>query len=150
MEVIRLGFNNLINIGDNLKRFRKMRGLSQKEVAERLKIPRTTYSNYENNNRIPNEDVLKRISAILSIEVKEILDNSIKITAEVVRHPRNVYKDYLKYEFEHECVMEDFERIEGVYDFSQEEIEKIYSRSRDHLIFLLWEINQDREKSKEE
>ena len=36
---------------DRLKRLREARHLSQREVAEDLGIPQTTYSGYENNNK---------------------------------------------------------------------------------------------------
>lgn len=40
---------------DRLKRLREARHLSQREVAEDLGIPQTTYSGYENNKREPDQ-----------------------------------------------------------------------------------------------
>ena len=43
---------------DRLKRLREARHLSQREVAEDLGIPQTTYSGYENNKREPDSTIL--------------------------------------------------------------------------------------------
>ena len=48
-------------IGDTLKTLRKNKGITQKEMAELLNIPYSTYSNYENNNRFPNDNILSEI-----------------------------------------------------------------------------------------
>ena len=45
---------------DRLKRLREARHLSQREVAEDLGIPQTTYSGYENNKREPDSTILIR------------------------------------------------------------------------------------------
>ena len=50
-----MGVNEFIKIGDKIKEIRKLRGLTQRDVAKKLNIPYSTYSNYENNNREPNK-----------------------------------------------------------------------------------------------
>lgn len=61
-------------IGDTLKTLRKNKGITQKEMAELLNIPYSTYSNYENNNRFPNDNILSEISSILDINTEDLLE----------------------------------------------------------------------------
>lgn len=69
-----MGLNDYIKIGDNIKRIRKLKGISQKTMAEDiLKIPRSTYSNYENNNRVPDNDMIKKIAKALDTSIGKII-----------------------------------------------------------------------------
>ncbi len=62
-----------LNIGNNLKKLRERYGENQTEFSKRLGISRSTYSNYENNNRIPDQDTIIRISNILEISVDSLI-----------------------------------------------------------------------------
>ena len=68
-----MGLNEIIKIGTRIKRIRIDKKMSQKSVAEQLGIPYSTYSNYENNNREPNYDTLKRIADILNVTIPYLL-----------------------------------------------------------------------------
>lgn len=73
--------NDIIKIGDKIKIYRKQKHISQKKMAEILKIPYSTYSNYENNNRTPTADILKKIADALGITVNDLIkDDTIDIT----------------------------------------------------------------------
>lgn len=52
-------------LGDRLKTLRKNTGLSQKELADKIKIPVRTYASYERNERMMNTAVLCDICNIL-------------------------------------------------------------------------------------
>ena len=80
--------NDIIKIGDKIKRYRKQKNISQKKMAEILKIPYSTYSNYENNNRTPTADILKRIADVLDVSVYELIENKV---------PLNDYLEDIKY-----------------------------------------------------
>lgn len=54
-------------IGANIRQIRNEKGLTQKQVAEKANIPHTTYSNYENGNRNPNESQIEKISQALGV-----------------------------------------------------------------------------------
>ena len=71
-----MGINEIIQIGSKIKEFRKAKGITQKEMAKRLNIPYSTYSNYENNNREPNITQIEAIAKELEIDVLELLDMS--------------------------------------------------------------------------
>lgn len=74
-----MGINEFIQIGNQIKKMRVEKGYSQKEMSKITGIPYSTYSNYENNNREPNAEQLKKIAKALDASISELLsyDNMI-------------------------------------------------------------------------
>ena len=68
--------SSYLHIGENLKRERKAAGYTQREFAQLLGIPVSTYSNYENGNRDPGPDTLKKIATTLNIPMESLLSVS--------------------------------------------------------------------------
>ncbi|WP_346920642.1 helix-turn-helix transcriptional regulator [Clostridium sp. UBA7339] len=68
-----MGLNELIKIGDTIKKIRKSKGITQKEMSKLVDIPYSTYSNYENNNRTPPTDILNKIAKYLDVSVYQLL-----------------------------------------------------------------------------
>ena len=68
-----MGINDFIQIGSRIKELRMKSGISQKEMARLLNIKTSTYSNYENNYREPNADIIERIAKILDISIQYLL-----------------------------------------------------------------------------
>lgn len=60
------GISQYIKIGERIKKMRISHNYTQHEFAKKIGIPVSTYSNYENGNRTPNLDVLKKIAAGLN------------------------------------------------------------------------------------
>ena len=54
-------------IGDKLKQLREQRDYSQGYVADTLGISRVNYNRYENNNREPDGETLKRIADFFNV-----------------------------------------------------------------------------------
>ncbi len=67
-----MGLNEYIKIGNRIKKLRKDKNISQKDMANMLNIPRSTYSNYENNNREPSIKLLEKIAEILNVSLGEL------------------------------------------------------------------------------
>lgn len=65
--------NRFFGVGDKLKRIRTGLGMNQIEFSKMIGISRSTYSNYENNNRVPNEKVLRQMAEALDIPFIEFL-----------------------------------------------------------------------------
>ncbi|MGN0290923.1 MAG: helix-turn-helix domain-containing protein [Lachnospiraceae bacterium] len=63
-----MGVNEYVKIGEKIKRARKASGLTQREMAKKLGLAYSTYSNYENNHREPDLDTINKICAILGID----------------------------------------------------------------------------------
>ena len=68
-----MGINELIKIGSRIKACRKDRGYSQREMADKLGLSYSTYSNYENNYREPPSEVINRICDILEIDFPDLV-----------------------------------------------------------------------------
>jgi transcriptional regulator with XRE-family HTH domain len=61
-------------LGNNLRRLRQARGLSQEEFAFTAKIHRTYISDIERGARNPTVTVVEKLATALSIKAGELLD----------------------------------------------------------------------------
>lgn len=66
---------------ERLKEYRKIKKLSQTEMAHRLNITRQAYNHYETGKRIPPLDTLQGISFILDVSIDYLLENDSKKTS---------------------------------------------------------------------
>ncbi len=64
-----------MSLGKKISDLRKMGGLSQEALAEKIDVTRQTISNWELNSSSPNPEQLKKISQIFAISVDSLLDN---------------------------------------------------------------------------
>ena len=82
-----MGINEVVQIGNRIKEYRKSKGFTQKELALRANIPYSTYSNYENNNREPNREQLQKIATALNVPLYELMgfDDSIRVKGDKQR-----------------------------------------------------------------
>ena len=55
-----------------LTKLRKLRGYTQAQIAEKIGVSRSTYTNYESGNRTPDYEVLERISEVLVCSLDEL------------------------------------------------------------------------------
>ncbi len=67
------GLKEFLNIGGQIKEMRLLRGISQKDFAKSLGIPVSTYSNYENGNRMPDLETIKKICDALYMDFESLL-----------------------------------------------------------------------------
>lgn len=58
---------------ENIKTFRKERGLTQEELAIRLNVVRQTVSKWEKGQSVPDADLLQRIAEVLEVSVSQLL-----------------------------------------------------------------------------
>lgn len=61
-------------INENIKKYRKKKGISQEEMAVKLNVVRQTVSKWENGLSVPDADVLIRIAELLEVSVSQLLD----------------------------------------------------------------------------
>lgn len=62
-----------MNFGDKLKELRKEKGLSQKELAEKLNVTQRTISYYENSVTAPsNAEIVAKIADALNVRLDEL------------------------------------------------------------------------------
>lgn len=78
-------------INDNIKKYRKEKGLSQEEMAVKLRVVRQTVSKWEKGLSVPDAEVLIKMSELLEVSVGQLLgteiksDNEVALTDELVR-----------------------------------------------------------------
>ena len=58
---------------ENIKNFRKERGLTQEELAIRVNVVRQTVSKWEKGLSVPDADLLQKIAEVLEVSVSQLL-----------------------------------------------------------------------------
>lgn len=67
-----------MTIGENIKRIRKEKGLTQKELGALCGMSESQIRHYELNYKTPRFETIKRISKALDIRLSEILDDDLR------------------------------------------------------------------------
>ena len=70
---------------DNIRFFRKSKGLSQEELAVKLNVVRQTISKWEKGLSVPDSEMLLHISEILEIPVSTLIGENIENKTEVLK-----------------------------------------------------------------
>lgn len=65
-------------IGRKLTELRNKKGMTQVQAAKKLKMPRSTYSNYELDKREPDFGTAEKIANLFDITVDELLGRESK------------------------------------------------------------------------
>ena len=64
-------------LNENIKAFRKSKGLSQQELAVKLNVVRQTVSKWEQGRSVPDSDILISLSEVLEIPVSTLLGETV-------------------------------------------------------------------------
>lgn len=62
-----------MSFANNLKHFRKVKGLNQGQLANKININRSTLSCYENGYRKPSMKTLEKMSEVLEVSLDELI-----------------------------------------------------------------------------
>jgi len=114
--------------GDILRKLRSSKGLSQKELTDRLQINRSTYARYETSSTQPDFETLAKLSDFYDVSVDYILGREEK------KSPS----------WSHEAEFEEF--------LNDPKISKLYSEykesseERREALFAAWEYLKSLEK----
>lgn len=152
-----------MDIGSTIKYLRKKSGLKQSELAEKAGISRVSIGNYERGDRIPNAEILLKISEALDVTVAQLMgfenkgvsDLSMeefnrlsKIADEAHTHmgyimgktkEKNFNKVYLQ-ELINELDFEQFENGISIYSEGfKEAILRLWSEYLSMMVKWLWE-----------
>ena len=94
------------NVNDNIRKFRKFRRMSQKELGQRLNKSTNVVSNWENGIHSPDLDTIEEICKILKVSPDEIFGwKENKEFENYLRHLR-------EYQYRIKNLMEEKEKIE--------------------------------------
>jgi len=67
-------------LSENIKHYRKEKGMSQEELALKLNVVRQTVSKWEQNLSIPDSEMLIKLSEVFEVPVSTLLGESISDT----------------------------------------------------------------------
>ena len=65
---------------DNLMSLRKMKGLSQEELADKINVSRQTLSKYETGESLPDVEKCKQIADVLDVSLDDLVNYDSKST----------------------------------------------------------------------
>ena len=72
-----------MNISDNIRRIRKLKNLSQKEIAAAIDIAQAQYSVIESGKVMPTIPTLEKIARVLEIDISELFKDPTKNGEEI-------------------------------------------------------------------
>jgi len=61
-----------MSLGQNIKHFRKVKGVTQVQLAKDLGIGKSTIAGYEINRNEPNLDMLKKLAQYFDVTLDEL------------------------------------------------------------------------------
>ena len=67
---------NTSSLGDRIRKLRTEKELEQKELAQIVQVHKGTVSNWENNKRIPDSEMLIKIANYFSVTTDYLLGNT--------------------------------------------------------------------------
>lgn len=114
-----------MTIGENIKKYRKINNITQKDLAEKLNVTIRTIQNYESNNREPKIDTLKSIANILNISLNELLYDK-NIEEDIVINTNKKYYEKLS--------NQELINLIDCGDINKKKLEEILKKEKD--IFL--------------
>ena len=62
------------SIGENIRRVRITKGLSQQQLANSMSVERSTVAGWESGRRIPDVDMLVRVAKALNVPITSLID----------------------------------------------------------------------------
>ena len=81
-----------MKLSEYLKAARKKKGMTQQQLADKLKVSVNTIQNYENDRREPSYEMLCNISNILDLSIIDILPSKINNEIDKYIHDINLQK----------------------------------------------------------
>ena len=73
----------MVLIGRKIKEFRTTNKYTQKELAEKVGVTKSTIAAYENDSRLPSYDVLIKMADIFRISLDSLLLNRAESTVDI-------------------------------------------------------------------
>lgn len=79
--------------GKQLKRLRESHGMMQQELADRIKVKRTSISNYETGKQSPDLAAIKRIAELFNTTVDELLHETNEVADKTIEQHNELMLD---------------------------------------------------------
>lgn len=87
----------ILNVGTRLKELRKEKGMTQKELSEKIHLSRQTISKWETNNSLPDIQTLILLAEIFETTVLDILNEDEQILTAQTPLSANTKEKYLSF-----------------------------------------------------
>lgn len=100
------------DIGRKLKQLRKGRGMTQEEVADQVKITRSTISNYEIGRRTPHMKDLQKLAKVFKVGLDYFGINEKDEAVDLLERAREVF---LSNEIDHHTKEELYQEFMRLY-----------------------------------
>lgn len=128
-----------MNLGDKLKEYRKIFGLSQEGLAEKINVSRQAITKWELGDGLPDISNLKELASIFGVSVDFLLDDKKEIEYPLLRVKIELDKNTFskRYDYVLKYLKENYPD-DSVYGLS--EIKKDKSKIYNIANFLSWEI----------
>lgn len=90
-----INHNNKISFGTRLRALRLEAGYTQQNIADALKINRSTYTYYETGKTTPDVHTLRVLAQILNVNITELLDSEghVSLLDSSNRRPRRMINE---------------------------------------------------------
>lgn len=127
-------------LGESIKKYRKIKGLTQKELSEKINISRSFMSQIESGISMPSEENLKKIANCLGVKVEQLtIDNEYEnplsqLTLKLYELTKLEYIDWEK----------GYSHIDYV-DGKEEDVTYFESKLNDEITYRI-EIHEDNSK----
>ena len=119
-----------MTIQEKIKKVRKQKGWTQKQLAKVLHITQAAVGQFETNENPPKIDTLKKIAAALDVEVEYLQYGDIReLGSSLVQKGQEVVDDLRK--------RRELDEIVGAYDITFQEYENITSVLKKYNISAL-------------
>jgi transcriptional regulator with XRE-family HTH domain len=79
----------MVSFGERLRESRESKGLNQPELAKILSVAKQTISNWENDNRFPDKDMLIKLADFFNVTIDYLIGRTDIKTALVVNEKVN-------------------------------------------------------------
>ncbi len=63
------------DFSEKIKRIRKWKGMTQQEVADKLRVSRSCVANYENGSREPDLAIVRKLAEFYDVRVEDLMGN---------------------------------------------------------------------------
>lgn len=87
-----------MELGNQIKKYRKQLNMSQDELAEKIYVTRQTISNWENEKNYPDVQSLLRLSSEFGVSLDELIKGDLEMIKETIKEQNYTEEDVKRFE----------------------------------------------------